>query len=316
MHIVVASNYLNPIFTYHIKPIIMNTKKKSNLWDILVGLITALIAFFLLENLKLNIALIAFSPFPVIAGFIRGKIPAENIFIKTTLMNLLFFVLIMPIMNGVFHLALLLAIAFIGTTLGIYTRLNWPGSTIKVVGFLALFFVSILSIGFFALPAYLDVIKWDKVNHVDAEFSLVTLDGDTIHSSAYENKVIIMSFWATWCVPCKKQFPLIEKLYKENKDNTDVSFFVVHSQIGRDTYEKAMKYINQSEYDLPFVHDLDGVTYKSLDVNALPYLIIIGKDGSIRYTHTGYDESENFYEQITHNLDILLNENKSRSALQ
>jgi len=296
--------------------IIMNTKNKSILWDILVGIISAIIAFFILENFKLNIALIAFSPFPVLAGFIRGKIPVGNIFIKTILMNLLFFVLIMPIMNGVFHLILLLAIALIGTILGIYTRLNLSSSTIKVVGFLSLFSLSVLSIGSFALPAYLDVMMWDKVNKEATPFTLVTLDGDTIHSSAYEDKVIIMSFWATWCAPCKKQFPVMEKLYKENKDNTNVAFFIVHSQIGRDTYEKAMRYINQSDYDLPFVNDLEGTTYKSFDVYALPHLIIIDKEGSIRYTHTGYNESEKFYEKINENLDILLNENKSRSVLK
>lgn len=294
----------------------MNTKNKSILWDILVGIISAIIAFFILENFKLNIALIAFSPIPVIAGFIRGKIPVENIFTKTILMNLLFLVLLMPIMNGVFHLILLLGIALIGTILGIYIRLNLSSSTIKVVGFLSLYSLSVLSIGILALPAYLDVLMWDKVNKKAPPFTLLALEGDTINSAVYEDKVIIMSFWATWCAPCKKQFPVVEKLYKENKNNTNVAFFVVHSQTGRDTYEKGMNYVNQSEYDLPFVNDLEGMTYKRFDVYALPHLIIIDKEGSIRYTHTGYNETENFYEKINENLDILLNENKSRSVLK
>lgn len=214
----------------------MNTKSKSNLRDILVGVITAVVAYFILENFKLNIALIVFSPLPILAGFIRGKTQAENISKKIILMNLLFLVLLLPIMNGMFHFILLLAIALIGTYLGIYTRLNFSTSTIKVIGFLALFSISVLSIGLFALPAYLDLVMWDNVNEKAPPFTLVSLDGDTIHSSALEDKVIILSFWATWCVPCKKQFPVIETLYKENKDNPNVAFFVVHSQIGRDTY--------------------------------------------------------------------------------
>lgn len=285
----------------------MNIKNKSNLWDILVGVITAVIAFLLLENFKLNIAIIAFSPFPVIAGFIRGKIPIENTFKKILLLNLLFLVLIMPIMNGVFHLILLLAIALTGTYLGIYIRSYLSTSRIKVLGFLSLFSVSVLLLGFFALPAYFDLIMWNKVNKQAPNFTLQTLDGDIIKSSEYKDKVIILSFWATWCAPCKKQFPLIEKLYKKNKENNNITFFVINPQVGGDTQEKAMKYINKNEYDLPFVNDLEQITYKNFNVSALPCLIIIDKAGHIRYNHTGYYESENFYEKINTHLDSMLN---------
>ena len=281
----------------------MNTKNKTNLLDISVGVITAVIAFLILENLKLNIALAAFSPFPVIAGFIRGKIPAKNKFIKIILMNLLFLILIMPIMNGVFHLILLLAIALTGTALGIYIRLCLSTSTIKVLGFLTLFSISAPLLGFFALPAYLDEVMWEKVNKQAPHFTLLTLDGDTIKSSDYKDKVIILDFWATWCKPCKKQFPQIEKLYKENNN---VALFVINSQIGGDTFEKTTEFISQSKYDLPFVNDLESLTYKSFNIRALPCLIMIDKKGRIRYIHTGYNESENFYENIHDNLDIIL----------
>lgn len=285
----------------------MNTKNKIILWDILAGIITAVICFFILENLKLNIALIAFSPFPVIAGFIRGNTPTDNRFGKIILMNLLFLILIMAIMNGVYHLILILAIALIGTALGIYIRLYFSKSTIKVFGFLSLFSASVLLLGLFGLPAYLDGTMWDKVDKQAPPFTLLTLEGDTIKSSEYKDKVIILDFWGTWCAPCKKQFPLIEKLYKENKENNNVAFFIINPLIGGDTYEKALEFINKSEYDLPFVIDKESVTYGKFNVHALPHLVIIDKEGIIRLTHTGYMESENFYEKIQENLDRLLN---------
>jgi len=285
----------------------MNTKNKIILWDILAGIITAVICFFILENLKLNIALIAFSPFPVIAGFIRGNTPTENRFGKIILMNLLFLILIVAIMNGVYHLILILAIALIGTALGIYIRLYLSKSTIKVFGFLSLFSASVLLLGFFGLPAYLDGTMWDKVDKQAPPFTLLTLEGDTIKSSEYKDKVIILDFWGTWCAPCIKQFPLIEKLYKENKENNNVAFFIINPLIGGDTYEKALEFINKSEYDLPFVIDKESVTYGKFNVHALPHLVIIDKEGIIRLTHTGYSESENFYEKIQENLDRLLN---------
>jgi thiol-disulfide isomerase/thioredoxin len=289
----------------------MNTKNKSVLWDILVGIITAVISFIILEKLKLNMALIAISPLPLIAGFIRGKTPAENRFIKVILMNLLFLLLIMAIMNGAFHLILILAVTLIGTTLGIYVRLYFSKETIKAFGFLSLYSLSVLFLGFFVLPAWLDSAMWEKVNRQAPNFTLLTLDGDTIKSSEYTDKVIILDFWATLCGPCKKQFPVIENLYKENKENNNVAFFIINPQIGGDTFEKALKFINQSGYDLPFVNDIESLTYKNLKVTALPCLVIIDKEGVVRYTHTGYDESENFYKIFHKHLDTILNQNES-----
>lgn len=290
---------------------IMNTENKSILWDILVGIITAVIFFIIFENLKLNIALIAFSPLPVIAGFVRGKSPPENRFIKIILMNLLFFLLIMAIMNGVFHLIFVLAIALIGTSLGIYVRLHLSTSTTKVIGFLSLYSVSVLFLGFLALPAWLDTVMWKKLNHPAPDFTLLTLDGDTIKSSEYADKVLILDFWATWCGPCKEQFPLIEKLYKENKGNDNIAFFIINPQVGGDTFEKAIKFINQSGYDLPFVNDIESLTYKNFKVLALPCLIIIDKQGVVRFIHKGYEESGNFYKTFHKHLDIILNQNES-----
>lgn len=287
---------------------IMNTKNKSVLWDILVGIITAVISFIILEKLKLSMALIAISPLPLIAGFIRGKNPAENRFKKVILMNLLFLLLIMAIMNGVFDLIPILAVALIGTTLGIYVRLYLFSATIKVLGFLSLFSVSVLLVALFALPAWLDAVMWEKVNYQAPEFTLLTLDGDTIKSSEYADKVIILDFWATWCGPCIKQFPLIEKLYNKNKGNDDIAFFIVNSQTRGDTHEKALKFINKSEYNLPFVNDIKSLAYKKFDVSALPHLIIIDKKGMVRFTHTGYAESDNFYKIFNKHIDMILNQ--------
>jgi len=284
----------------------MNTKNKSVLWDILVGTITAVISFVILEKLKLNMALIAISPLPLIAGFIRGKNPTENRFIKVILMNLLFLLLIMAIINGLFHLILILAVALIGTTLGIYIRLYLSTAIIKALGFLSLFSVSVLLVALLALPAWLDAAMWEKVNYQAPDFTLLTLDGDTIKSSEYADKVIILDFWATWCGLCKEQFPVIEKLYKENKEYNDVAFFIINSQKGGDTFEKALKFINQNEYDLPFVNDTESLTYKNFNISTLPCLIIIDKKGVVRFIHSGYEESENFYKIFHKHLDIIL----------
>ena len=284
----------------------MDKRNKSILGDVLVGMITAGICIFIFEKIEFSNALIAFSPFPLIAGFIRGRTEIENILVKIILMNLLFFVLILAIMNGVFHLILILAIALIGTALGHYVRLYLSKSTVKVIGLLLLFSATVILIGLFGLPAYFDGTMWSKVDKEAPAFTLLTLKGDSVKSSDLQGKVLVMDFWGTWCDPCKKQFPLIEKLYKETRKNENVVFLIINPLVGGDTHEKALEYINNSNYDLPFAFDKEGVTYEKFDVRGMPHLVIIDKDGIIKFTHTGYMESENFYFKIKENLGGLI----------
>ncbi len=276
--------------------------------DILVGIITAIITYFILETFKLSIALLVFSPLPLIAGFIRGKSSLKSKFIQTILMNLLFFVLLLAILNGVLHLIILFAIALIGTRFGIYLRIHYQEKRIKTLVFLFIYVISFIGVSLFLLPNWFDSTMWREVNHEAPSFTVSTIDGDTIQSTIYADKVIVIDFWATWCKPCKKQFHVLEKLYIENKANTSVKFLVINSLVGRDTNEKALEYINQCGFDLPFVHDVEGISYDRFEVKSLPRLFIIDKAGSVRYIHTGYRESENFYAEFNKRINLLLKE--------
>lgn len=284
----------------------MGTSNKSTLWDILTGILSAIISFVILSYFKLNIAFMIIAPIPVIAGFIRGNIPAENKIIKIVLMNILFFPLIFAIMNGVFHLLLILSIALIGTSLGIYIRQFAFTSVIKVLSSIILFSVSVIVIGFFALPSYFDAIMWKEAKTSAPDYKLLTPQGDTLRSSEYVNKVVVLDFWATWCGPCKKQFPVLEEIYKKYQGNDKVAFLIVNSTMRGDTFDKASEFIAQTSYDLPFVIDINSETSKKFKVNLIPTIIIIDKEGVIQLIHKGYDESENFYTKFCTQVDFLI----------
>ena len=51
-----------------------------------------------------------------------------------------------------------------------------------------------------------------------SDFTLRDLDGRDVHLSDYFGKVVLIDFWATWCVPCAAELPQLERLYEENKD--------------------------------------------------------------------------------------------------
>lgn len=55
-------------------------------------------------------------------------------------------------------------------------------------------------------------------NREAPDFTLLGSDGRRISLKDYKNRVVILHFWATWCIPCKEEFPLFEKMYQRFKD--------------------------------------------------------------------------------------------------
>lgn len=58
--------------------------------------------------------------------------------------------------------------------------------------------------------------------------TLKDMKGNTIQISDWKGKVVFLDFWATWCGPCKKSFPGLQKLYDKYKDNPKVQFAIVN----------------------------------------------------------------------------------------
>ena len=139
-------------------------------------------------------------------------------------------------------------------------------------------------------------------------YKLLSPQGDTLRSSEYLNKVVVLDFWATWCGPCKEQFPVLEELYKKYKGNDKIAFLIVNSTMGGDTFDKASEFIKQTSYALPFVIDIKSETSEKFNVNLIPTLIIIDKEGFIQLIHKGYEESENFYTKFCNQVDSLIDQ--------
>ena len=114
------------------------------------------------------------------------------------------------------------------------------------------------------------------------------LEGNKIRISDYHGKVVIVSFWASWCGPCKKELPVLAGVVKRVGPN--------HLQViainYRDEYEP-YKYVLKVLKDYPIVflrRDPNSNTAKRYRVKGIPRMIIIGRDGKVAADHTGYGE--------------------------
>ena len=113
-------------------------------------------------------------------------------------------------------------------------------------------------------------------------------NGDVIELSAYKNKVVIVTFWATWCGPCMRELPVLSGVQK--KLGTDkLQVIAVTYKESRKLYKAIAKEL--ADYPLILGYDHKGRVAKKYGVEAIPHMVIIGKDGKIRAVHVGYSEA-------------------------
>ncbi len=113
----------------------------------------------------------------------------------------------------------------------------------------------------------------------------------------WKNKIkyaVVISFFATWCGPCKKEIPYLEKLQAEF-NGKDVRFFLI--DVGEER-EKLDQYLKKNKTDLTILHDRYKQTSEKYGANSLPRLIVIDKDGTIQLIKKGFKDGSSFLDEM------------------
>lgn len=150
------------------------------------------------------------------------------------------------------------------------------------------------------------------LEHFDKEvpaIELQTLDGRIIDPHTFKNKVVVLDFWATWCGPCRKTFPLLEKVYNDYENNPDVAILAVNTS-WNDTIEEARQFVEKNRYTIPFVYDKDSKLADTLvKPRGIPAFCILDKSGKLRIRHVGYLEFlEDYHATLKKQIEKLLDE--------
>ena len=104
-----------------------------------------------------------------------------------------------------------------------------------------------------------------------------------------KGKVTIVSFWATWCVPCKKEIKNIREQLPEWKKEADFNFMTVSIDESR-TEGLVKSYVKSQGWEFPTFIDPNSDLKRSLNFQNVPFTIIIDKKGKIAFMHSGYEE--------------------------
>ena len=123
------------------------------------------------------------------------------------------------------------------------------------------------------------------------DFTLEDLDGDLFTLSDYIGEgPIVISFWATWCTPCKKELPHLQTLHDKYKDK-GLTLITIAEDAPK-TQPKVSPYVKSKKLTFPVLLDPDNEILHLFQGNTLPYRVVIDYEGDILETHQGYNPGD------------------------
>lgn len=108
-------------------------------------------------------------------------------------------------------------------------------------------------------------------------FSLPRFDGGTLTLASLRGKYVLVNFWASWCVPCRDEAPLLERAWRQYRDR---GLVVVGVNI-QDLEPEARKFIAQFKVSYPNVRDRDGRVSRAYGTTGVPETFFIDRDGRV-----------------------------------
>ncbi len=117
-----------------------------------------------------------------------------------------------------------------------------------------------------------------QLNGIAPGFTLENLLGEQKSLQDYQGKIVILTFWTTWCEPCKYDMPLIQEVY----DKYAKYGLVVLAVNVKENYTRAANYIKEKAYTFPVLLDENGAVSQEYCVPAFPSTIFIDKQGIIK----------------------------------
>ncbi len=148
-----------------------------------------------------------------------------------------------------------------------------------------------------AYPAQSDTAKGPAARNKDAkdafEFVVRRMDGTPLPLAPLKGKVVVLSFWATWCEPCQELEPLFNQVASTYAGNTDVAFFAANTD---DDQTQVPPFVASQKWDVPVIY-ADGLD-DFMKVDSLPTVLILGRSGNIVYRVGGLPP-EGFTESLT-----------------
>lgn len=127
------------------------------------------------------------------------------------------------------------------------------------------------------------------------DLSLKNVDGENVNVSDYgkSGKITIISFWATWCGPCKKELKNVSELLPEWQEKYNVQLVAVSTDNSRNTV-KVKPFVDGQGWEFDVLLDVNEDFKRAINAPNIPYTLVVDANGDIVYTHLGYVDGDEF----------------------
>jgi thiol-disulfide isomerase/thioredoxin len=125
-------------------------------------------------------------------------------------------------------------------------------------------------------------------------FTLTSLDGQQVSLASLKGKVVMVNFWATWCVPCRQEMPHLEALYQRYNS---LGFELLAVNVEKNNADGARKWLQETPVSFTVLTDPNNEITKLYKVQTMPSTVLVARDGTMRFIHHGYKPGyENDYQ--------------------
>lgn len=129
----------------------------------------------------------------------------------------------------------------------------------------------------------------DRVPAVD--FSVLDLGGDSHTLSALAGRVVAVSFWATWCVPCLEELPFMQG-FNDEFGAAGLTVLAVSTD-GPESVAQVAPVVRRARWTMPILLDSDSAARGSLNPeNSNPHTVFVDRLGRVAYVHTGFSSGD------------------------
>ena len=133
--------------------------------------------------------------------------------------------------------------------------------------------------------------------------NLTTLNGKSvkIQDEISKDKITILSFWASWCMPCINELDAISEVYEDWQEDFNMELIAISTDDAR-TQKRIRPMVNGKGWPYKILLDKNQELKRALNISTIPQIIIL-KDSKIIYIHSGYSPGveDEFYEIIKEN---------------
>jgi peroxiredoxin len=127
------------------------------------------------------------------------------------------------------------------------------------------------------------------------DVSLTDINGNKVNvrDLAKDSNIIILDFWATWCIPCKQELTNIAAIYDDWKKKYNVKVIAISIDDARNS-ARVKAFVNGQGWTYEVLLDVNQDLRRALNFENVPFTLLINKKGKIVYEHNSYVQGDEF----------------------